>query len=175
MLKKVRMLGGLGLVALLLVIFTRSAMAAPPAPGAGPGYRGFGFLDRVALQRVASLLGTTPADLTAQVQQGKTVAQIAQTKGVAEQAVVDTILQPFKDRLAIQVKYGYVTQAEADASLQAQQERVSQLIATVPGPDAGTGYGLCHGGGSGGLGGMMGPGGMFGTGGMMGFASMVKY
>jgi len=174
MLKKVGILGGLALVALLLVTFTGSALAAPP----GPNHYGFGFLDRVTLQRVATLLGATPADLTAQLQQGKTLAALAQAKGVAEQTLADMILQPFKDRLALQVKYGYLTQEQADALLQAQQARVKDLITATPGTNAENGFGGCHGSGWGGPGGMMGTGmtgfggqGMMGTGGsgMMGW------
>lgn len=171
MVKKLGMLGGLVLVAVLLVTFAGSALAAPPDPPAGPGYTGFGFLDRVSLQRVATLLGTTPADLTAQLQQSKTLVQLAQAKGVNEQTLSDTILQPFKDRLALQVKYGYLTQEQADASLQSQQARVKELITTVPGSSTGTGYGSCHDGGFGGPVGMMGGGGRTGFGGrgMMGW------
>ncbi|MDP2935727.1 MAG: hypothetical protein Q8O86_04465 [Dehalococcoidia bacterium] len=80
----------------------------------------------------------------------------------------DTLLQPFKDQLALQSKYGYVTQQQADARLQYEQGRVKDLINTAPGPNGnnGYGYGSCHGGGWGGFGGMMGS---FGGRGMMGW------
>ena len=157
MTKKLGALGSLALVALLLVTFTGTALAQPPTP-TGP-YYGLGFLDRVTLQRVANVLGTTASDVWSQLQQGKTLSQIAQAKGVSEKAVTDAILQPTRDRLALQVKYGYLTQAQADARLQYEEDRVKELISTTPGAygenDYGYGWG-CHGGG---WGGMMGYGG----------------
>ncbi len=87
----------------------------------------------------------------------KTLAQIAQAKGVSEKALTDAILQPSKDRLDLQVKYGYLTQAQADARLQYEEARVKDLISTSPGPYGDYSYGSgwsCHGGG--GRGGTMG-------------------
>jgi len=117
--RKLGILGSVLLVTLVFVTFAGTALAQPPTPTPpGRGY-GLGFLDRVTLQRAATLLGTTPADLAAQLQQGKSLAQLAQAKGVTEQALTDNILQPIKDQLALQVKYGYLTQEQADARLQA--------------------------------------------------------
>ena len=166
--KKIGVLGGLALVAFLLVTLAGTALAQPPAPTT-QNY-GFGFLDRVTLQRVANLLGTTPVEVTTQLQGGKTLAQLAQAKEVTEQALTDTILQPVKDQLALQVKYGYLTQEEADARLQYEQTRTRELINTGFTSSPEDGYGPWQGRGFGGPGGMMGGfGGMMrGLGGMMG-------
>ncbi len=163
--RKLGLFGSLVFAVLLAVTFTGTALAQPPIPTAP--YNGFGFLDRVTLQRVANVLGTTANDVAAQLQQGKTLAQIAQSKGVGEKALTDAILQPTRDRLALQVKYGYLTQTQVDARLQYEEARVKELISTTPGAygDYGDGSGWgCHG-GWGGLGGMMGYGGY----GMMGW------
>lgn len=171
MAKRIGILGGLALIALVLVTFTGSALAAPPSPTPGPSYYGFGFLDRVTLQRVADVLGTTANDVAAQVQQGQTLAQIAQAKGVSEKALTDAILQPIKDRLALQVKYGYLTQGQADTRLQYEEVRVKELISTTPGSYGDNGYGYgggCHG-GWGGFGSMMGSAVGYGRWGMMGW------
>lgn len=167
MAKKLAVLGSLVLVALMLVTFTGMALAQPPTPTVP--YRGFGIMGGVTLQQVADLLGTTPTEVAAQLREGKTLAQIAQAKGVTEQALTDAILKPFKDRLALQVKYGYLTQEQADAWLQQQQTWIKEHISTAPG--AGNGWCPMLGGGWGGFGGMMGPRGMmsFGGRGMMGW------
>ncbi len=88
--RKLGILGGVLLVALVFVTLAGTALAQPPTPTPPrPGY-GLGFLDRVTLQRAAALLGTTPAELAAQLQQGRSLAQLAQAKGVTEQALTDT-------------------------------------------------------------------------------------
>ncbi len=173
--RKLGILGVLTAVALLVVTFAGSALAAPPTPTPGPSNYGFGFLDQVTLQRVATLLGTTSDDVAGQLQQGQTLAQIAQAKNVTSQALTDTLLQPTKDQLDLQVKYGYLTQDQANTTLQNQQTRVNNLINTAVGQygnNGDNGYGPYGGGMMGGSGGMMGPGGfggmMNGFGGMMG-------
>lgn len=169
MVRKLGILGGLIAAAILLVAFAGTALAAPPTPGPGQNNYGYGLMDRVTLQRVATALKTTPEDITAQLQQGKTLAQIAQAKNVGEQALIDTLLQPIKDQLALNVKYGYMTQELADTHLKNQQDRIKQLVETVPGANGDDGYGSCHAAmGSYGAGMMGGAGGMMGGSGMMG-------
>ncbi|MDO8688656.1 MAG: hypothetical protein Q7R39_01345 [Dehalococcoidia bacterium] len=156
-------------VALTLVTFTGSILAAPPSPAPGPNY-GFGFMGGVMLQRVASLLGITTDDIAAQLRQGKTLVQIGQTRNVSEQVLADTFVQPMKDELSLQTKYGYLTQEQAGARLQAQQDRVKDMVNATPGAQGTDGYGsgACPGVGLGGPGGMMGAGGMMGFGGQGG-------
>ncbi len=169
MLKKWGVLGSLVVVAAMLFTFAGSVLAAPPSPTPGPG-SGFGFMGGVTLQRVASLLGTTTDDVAAQLRQGKTLVQIAQAKNVSEQALTATITQPMKDQLALQTKYGYLTQEQADARLLAHQDRVKAMVNATPGAQGtdGNGSGTCPGVGLGGPGGMMGSGGMMGAGGQGG-------
>ncbi len=171
--KKLGILSGLALVALLVLTFAGSALAAPPSPTPSPNY-GFGFLDRATLQRVATTLGTTSEDIVAQLQKGKTLLQIAQAGNVTEQALTDTLLQPTRDQLSLQVKYGYLTQDQADARLQYEQRRINDLINVAPGSNGSNGYGP-YGGMMGSSGGMMGSGGRGGFGGMMnGFGGMMN-
>lgn len=168
--RKPGILGVLTAVMLLVVTFTGSALAAPPNPTPGPSNYGIGFMDGATLQRVATLLGTTTDDVVAQLQQGQTLVQIAQAKSVTDQALTDTLIQPVKDQLDLQVKYGYMSQDQANAMLQVQQTRVNNLINTAIGPSGGNGYGYGPYGG-----GMMGSGGWGGFGGMMnGFRGMMN-
>jgi len=91
----------------------------------GPGLRmGFG-LD---LQKAAEALGMTQADLQTELQSGKTLAQVAQEKGVATQTLVDALLVQPKADLAQQVASGRITQAQADQELQELTNRIQTLI-----------------------------------------------
>ncbi|MCL4458476.1 MAG: hypothetical protein M1136_01600 [Chloroflexi bacterium] len=128
--KKILIVAGLALVAMLLVSSVGMASAAPPTPTPRAPYAGgpYGYLDKPTLQRIATLLGTTPDEIISQLTQGKTILEIAQAKGVNEEQLLDTILAPQKDQLQLRVKYGYLTQAEADARLQVLREQVRLRI-----------------------------------------------
>lgn len=174
--RKLGILGVLAAVALLVVGLTGSALAAPPTPTPGTSNYGFGFLDRVTLKRVATLLRTTTDDVTGQLQQGQTLAQIAQARDVTSQSLTDTLLQPVKDQLDLQVKYGYLSQDQANTRLQYEQTRVGNMINTSVGPntDNANSYGPNGGGMMGGFGDTMGSGGWGGLSGMMnGFGGMM--
>lgn len=174
--KRAGILGVLAAVTLLVVGLTGSALAATPTPTPGTGNYGFGFLDQVTLKRVATLLGTTADNITGQLQQGQTLAQIAQAREVTSQTLTDTVLQPIKDQLDLQVKYGYLSQDQADNRLQYEQTRVGNIINTAIGSNAdnSNGYGPNGGGMMGGFGGTMGSGARGGLGGMMnGFGGMM--
>lgn len=132
----------------------------PMMGGAGPSW-GAGYLGNAALTRVAQVLGLTPAELTAQLQTGKALAQIAQEKGVATTKLVEAIILPHQDKLKQRVSSGYLTQAQADQLLSQAQERANSIINQpnplgVPregtyGPGRGFGRGGMMGGGRGGM------------------------
>ncbi|MBI2865925.1 MAG: hypothetical protein HYX99_01000 [Chloroflexi bacterium] len=144
--------------------------------GTGSGLLG----DWQTIQRVSALLRLTPQDIATRLEGGETPAAIAQAQGVSLTDLVNTILAPFKEQLQVRVKYGYITQEQADFIIwqrtQALETLLQQPIAT---PTAGAtgmmGPGMMAGPqgvapGASGSGGMMG-GGMMG-GGMMGGSMM---
>ncbi len=94
-------------------------------PGPGPMMR---FGARIELQKAAEALGMTQADLQTQLQSGKTLAQVAQEKGVTTQTLVDALLAQPKADLAQQVASGRITQAQADEELQELTNRIQTLI-----------------------------------------------
>ena len=162
-------------LALLVVIAVAggAALAAPPDPnaeiqeychGGGAGYG----VDSFSLQRVAELTGLTPDEIIAQRQAGTSFLAIAQAKDVSQPTLINTIQEPQREMLQLMVKYGRLTQAQADAILAASAERLQTVLSAT---DATTGG---YGGIMGRTGGMMGgygPGGMMngaGNGGMMG-------
>lgn len=141
---------------------------ATPAPGGttvepywcgGPN----GIMSQVAQttgQRVANLLGMTTTDLQAQLQSGKTLADIAAANGVSQDTLAQTIIGPMDDQMDLMVKYGYLTQEQANGMLQRMQAGVQNMMTgNLAGPN-----GLTSAGGYGWMAGMMGGWGASGTG-----------
>lgn len=185
--------GILAVLALGVLAFAVPALGQAPATppnqyqtgaycgGAGGyGMMGGGYVwlaNPVTLGRVADTLGLTSDELTARLQQGETLAQIAEAQNVSAEAVVAAILAPHTEMLQIRVKYGYLTQAEADAIQEQATQSVTQAIgrtlygASLAAPNTTTPNGAYRGGrGYGGMmGGGFGGGVMGGRGGMMGW------
>jgi hypothetical protein len=97
---------------------------------AGPGYGGMGNYFGVGLLgQSAQALGLTRGALLGELRAGKSVAALAQEKGVdVQKAIVDPLLAREQAQLQERVKAGALTQANADA-IQAQvaaqvQERI---------------------------------------------------
>ncbi len=141
--------------------------------GAGGGYMSSGgasHMGQVELGRLAKVLGISTSDLVAKLQGGESLAQVAQGYGVTEEQLVNTLVEPYQARLAVQVQYGYLTQEEADQLLALAKERAQTTISqtnVLPSSSAGTtGSGTGYG-----PGGMMGSSGSYGFGGMMGGSS----
>jgi len=78
--------------------------------------------------QVAALLGTTTTDLQAQLTSGKTLSEIATAKGVSDDQLIQTLMGPYLDHMAVNVKYGYLTQAQADTMAQKSQTRLQTVI-----------------------------------------------
>lgn len=76
----------------------------------------------------AEKLGMTEADLMAEMQAGKSLADVAAEKGVDTQAISDAYLTALKAELAAQVADGSLTQAEADAKLAAKTEALPDRL-----------------------------------------------
>lgn len=98
--------------------------AARPARGPGKGHgRGFGKLD-VAAQA----LGMTVQDLRSALAGGKSLAAVAQEKGIDVAKVVDALVAKFKARLDQGVASGIHTQAEADQKLADARARIEAFV-----------------------------------------------
>ncbi len=101
---------------------------------------------------VAEALGLEVSDLVAQLQDGKTVAEIAEAQGVALADVIEAVVAARAEQLAAAVEDGTLTQAQADAMqalLRANLE--AHFTQGMPGP-------LCGGAAAGPRGMMMGQG-----------------
>lgn len=91
-------------------------------PG-GPGGRG-----GMGLETAAKALGITEDDLKSALQDGKTIAEVAEEKGVDVQKVIDALVTEAKTRSAEAVKAGKITQAEADEHLADITERITSFV-----------------------------------------------
>lgn len=99
------------------------------AQGAWPmhpffGRHGYGFFHGgrgPELDAAASALGMTRADLVTELQNGKTIGQVADARGVDRQKVRDAIVAAHKAELDAAVQNGTLTQQQADLMLQLYQ------------------------------------------------------
>jgi len=131
---KTRYLLGAAAGVLILAGTTISASAADPTPtpgaatcyAAGFGGRWGGAFS--ALSPAAKLLGLQPGDVAAQRHEGKSLVQIAQTKNVDENSLVDAILADRQAQLEARVKAGTLTQEQADLMLQRMQTQVKAAV-----------------------------------------------
>lgn len=98
---------------------------------------------------IAELLGMTEAEITAQLQEGKSLVEVAATKGVTEEQLVVAILEPMKAVMEQNVTSGVWTQAQLDARLKLAEQHI-RLIVNTKGDV--TGFGLGPGAGCGGAG-----------------------
>jgi len=131
-------------------------------PGAGPA--GMAGAPHAA---IASALGMSPDDLFASMRGGKTIAQIAQEKGIDLETVVQAALAAHDKALDARVQAGLLTQEQADQMDAHMEANIRAMIA------GGVGAGMMSGGfGPGMMPGGHGPGmmpGGFGPGMMPGF------
>jgi hypothetical protein len=110
--------------------------------GRGPGGRmGGGMMggSQHSLVAVAAqVLGVPQADLVAELQAGKTIADVA---GDRAGAIVDAFVQPRADRLAALVAAGRLTQAQADQQIATIKANVTARLSQPWTPQgAGTGF-----------------------------------
>ena len=91
--------------------------------GAGPA-AGFG----VASDALLNQLGMTADQLRAERQAGKSLAQIAQARGVSEDALVALLTGEHKAALDAAVTAGRLTQAQAEQALATMQARIATAV-----------------------------------------------
>lgn len=116
----------------------------------GPGMMGYGGIGQQ--QTIAAALGITLDELIAAERAGKSIATLAQDKGVDLQKVIDAVLAPRKAAMAAMVSAGRMTQEQVDQITKGMEARLRARFATPFGPGASAEYGPWYGPG------MMGPG-----------------
>lgn len=128
----------LSIVALLIVASAFSAFAqdtgetpVPPFGMMGGGFRHgmmFGGLNGDSMwSSVAESLGIDLQTLSAELQAGKTLAEIAQEQGVDVQTLYDNMLATATAHMSAMVAAGVITQEEADTHLAWMRENIDQM------------------------------------------------
>jgi uncharacterized protein YidB (DUF937 family) len=105
-----------------------------------------GGVHETTWKALADQLGLTNDEITAQISDGKTLAQLAEEKGVSTKDLAATMENSMKSGLAKAVENGVLTQEQADVMLQQMDGRYEWMITNMGAGMMGTG------------GGMMGPG-----------------
>ncbi|MGB8650358.1 MAG: hypothetical protein WCD35_06815 [Mycobacteriales bacterium] len=102
-------------------------------PEGGPGGRGGpdGHRRGAGLDEAATVLGMSVTDLRAALEGGKSLAQVAQSKGISKATLIDKLVAAANAHLAAEVKAGEHTQAEADARLADLKARITDMVDRV--------------------------------------------
>lgn len=99
----------------------------PGGPG-GHGHHGPGGPGGPGLDAAAEKLGMTEDELRTALSEGKTLADLADEKGVAQDALVDAMVAAAKEHLAEKVADGRLTQAEADERAADLEARITERL-----------------------------------------------
>jgi hypothetical protein len=158
------------LAAVLAALLASTALAAGPVGGrwaqqgdtpstgtcpmGGPGAMGAagaGMMGRPAWagqpDEVEKLLGMNDTAIQARRQAGESLAQIAATKNVGKEDLINAIIAGKKTALQQAVKDGKLTQEQADLMVQNMQTMVKTMVErTTTGPMGGRGQGMRGGG-----------------------------
>ena len=181
-------LAGIALAIVAAIAIAPAVLARGPAGGYGPGMNraqmmdgtpgpgmgmrgamrpmqgrrgGMGGPQQSLVAVAADTLGVTPADLIAQLQGGKTIAQVAVERNVALNTIVDAIVATRQARMAEAVAAGRMTQAQMDTMLATMKTNVTARLnqpGTAQGGGPGSGFvdedgdGVCDHAGSGRMG-----------------------
>lgn len=130
--------GILGVMAFGAVAFAQDPTPNNPVPwGFGHGMRGFGMrggFGNFAMPQnsffaiAAKALGMTETDLYAQLQQGKSIAELAKEKNVDTATIVTEALKQHEDALKAAVAQNQITQAQADAMLALHKANIESKL-----------------------------------------------
>jgi hypothetical protein len=108
--------------------------------GMGPFDRGFGhggFMlgggENSLISIAADKLGMTVSELTTELRNGKSIADLASEKGVDTQLIVDAYVEQVTTSLDQAVTNGRITQSQADTMLQQLQDRVPDMLNSTHG------------------------------------------
>ena len=99
--------------------------------GAGPRAGGFGFGHHrvgAGFEAAADYLGITEGRLRTELQNGKTLAEVAKAHGKTVDGLVDALVADAKKKLDAAVKAGRITQSHADEMLADLKEHLTDFV-----------------------------------------------
>ena len=97
---------------------------------AGPvgGHRGGGLRGGADLSTAANAIGVTAEELRSALQSGQSIADVAKSKNVDPQAVIDAMVAAMNQRLAESVSSGKITQEKADELAASATTRITDQV-----------------------------------------------
>jgi hypothetical protein len=138
----------LTIVGVLAILFAAlpagAAFAQGPSgqnPPLGVGRGNWGGPDNSLVAVAAKVLGMEQTALVAELNTGKTIAQVAQAKGVALDKIVTAFVQPHVEWLTQAVKDGKITQAQADQYIATMKANITAKL-SAPFTPRGNGNGM---------------------------------
>jgi hypothetical protein len=151
----------IGMVAVLIGLLAVGTAAYAQGPRGGQDW---GEHEHSLIAVAADTLGLTQTNLVAELQSGKTIADIAAAQDVALDDIVEAFLSAHQERLTTAVSNGWLTQEQADLMIINMETNITTQLSEpfdlqFYGMDGmGNGSGMHHGGrhGMGGMGGGMG-------------------
>jgi hypothetical protein len=123
-----------GMLAILVAALPAGAAFAQGPSGSGQnpplglGRGSWGGPDNSLVAVAARVLGMEQTALVAELNTGKTIAQVAQAKGVALDKIVTAFVQPHIDWLNQAVKDGKITQAQADQYIATMKANITAKL-----------------------------------------------
>ena len=93
-------------------------------PGGPGGHRGGGHL----LASAATVLGMTEADLRTALESGKSLVDVAKSKGMSKATLISKLVAAANAHLAADVKAGRLTQAEANQRKADLKSRITERV-----------------------------------------------
>lgn len=103
-----------------------------PGPGQRPG-QGQQNPGMAGWQQVASILGMSPQDLTAELRSGKSLAQVAEAKGISRETLKAKLLEQRKAQLDQAVASGRLTADQAKARMDQMTANIDRMLDATPG------------------------------------------
>ncbi|MDZ4230587.1 MAG: DUF2680 domain-containing protein, partial [Dehalococcoidales bacterium] len=155
---------GLGVAALLALTLGSTVFADAPEevePYAEGCYPGQGWHGELCSEAITDLLGLTHEEVWQQLQDGKSLVEIAAAQGVTEDELVGAITIAQREAVQSRVEAGVLTQEQANFMLQQMEQRIRVAVNTAGGfagvnghcgygaAGTGLGYGMMHGWGNG--------------------------
>jgi hypothetical protein len=113
-------------------------------PGFGGLRAGFGRFAGVELDAVAKALGITTQELQADLAKGQTIAQIAKSKNIDVNSIINTLVGDANAKIDRAVKDGHLQQATADKLKALAKTAVTNFVnnGLPKGPPGGFGFGF---------------------------------
>jgi len=134
-----------GVLAILVAALPAGAAFAQGPSGQNPplglGRGNWGGPDNSLVAVAAKVLGVEQTELVAELNTGKTIAQVAQANGVAVDKIVTAFVQPHVDWLNQAVEDGKITQAQADEYIATMKANITAKL-SAPFAPRGNGNGL---------------------------------